>query len=350
MLGIVVGAAAASLDIAPEAIEYHPVVVYDPNERTDSALQGLFSCFDVDNFHTITGDWPTLINVAWELQCLVKLWTGLLLPTHRQSVKRLMAVLLYIIKWQGQCNSLKHTCASSCFQVEWSASRWNSYGMSQCCSETVAFCLNNSYPVPGCRFEVLHSSQKEIVERCRIPTLPAIWVQWSWHSWIEPEALYFGCTFLSLDVLQLEIWCPCQLMSFHKLITTLHDKFRIETTKTKLKTTNPCLVLRFVRILDCAAFDGQPVALADGRLIDSASLPRDSIRGHAVNITAESLMQSLQSTRTVNTSDLQAIGDEIQAAQEDQGQQQTVHPVIISNMDASSHEILRGKLDFVYLI
>lgn len=45
----------------------------------------------------------------------------------------------------------------------------------------------------------------------------------------------------------------------------------------------------------CADFEGVPVMLNDGQILDSARLPQGALEGHIVEVSAESLMQSMRS-------------------------------------------------------
>ena len=89
-----------------------------------------------------------------------------------------------------------------------------------------------------------------------------------------------------------------------------------------------------------AAFEGEPVALSDGRLVDSARLPQGSTRGHPVTFSAESLMQSL-SALDRSSGDLEPYTTEASAAQLPA---QVYHQVVIADPQTSTQSVLQGEL------
>ena len=89
-----------------------------------------------------------------------------------------------------------------------------------------------------------------------------------------------------------------------------------------------------------AAFEGEPVALSDGRLVDSARLPQGSTRGHPVTISAESVMHSL-SALDRSAGGLQPY---TAVASATQLPAQVYHQVVIADPQTSTQSVLQGKL------
>ena len=127
----------------------------------------------------------------------------------------------------------------------------------------------------------------------------------------------------------------------------------------------------------CAAFEGQPVTLEDGRVVDSASLPTGAIRAQPVNLTAEALTQTMQLTESaqahpVTFSEASLAGSQRSARRSgtaaghpvtfsggsimDSGpgafsqQQEAVeyHPVVVTDPDHLSEEALQGSISLLY--
>ena len=105
-----------------------------------------------------------------------------------------------------------------------------------------------------------------------------------------------------------------------------------------------------------ADYEGQPVLMTDGRILDSVHLPQGTVEGHPVTVSADSLMQSIRSGPssaqghpiTFSGGSIMDSGGSLALSQRPESVSRTqqaveYHPVEVSDAQTVDSQLLEGK-------